>query len=171
MSYLSPEVVQEVIQNPDLLKLGGKRMEITAYFSDVQGFTSISEQLSPEQIVALLNDYLTAMSDIILKYGGTVDKYEGDAIVAFFGAPIPHADHAKRCCNRRRRDAEDSRRIAGEMVKEGYPNILARMGLNSGPAIIGNMGSQQRMNYTMMGDTVNSRRVSRARTRLTGPTR
>lgn len=155
MSYLAPEVVQQVIQNPDLLKLGGKKMEITAYFSDVQGFTSISEKLSPEQIVTLLNDYLTAMSDIILHYGGTVDKYEGDAIVAFFGAPIPHEDHAVRCCNA----AVDMQKALVELRKkwkaEGYPDMQARMGINTGFAIIGNMGSQQRMNYTMMGDSVN----------------
>ncbi len=155
MSYLSPEVVQQVIQDPDLLKLGGKRMEITAYFSDVQGFTSISEQLSPEQIVSLLNEYLTAMSDIILKYGGTVDKYEGDAIVAFFGAPIPHSDHALRCCKAAVEMQKTLSKLRQKWVAEGLPNIFSRIGMNTGFAIIGNMGSQQRMNYTMMGDSVN----------------
>ena len=156
MQYLSPEVVKQVIANPGLLKLGGERREITAYFSDVAGFTSISEKLSPEEIVSLLNKYLTAMTDIILANGGTVDKYEGDAIVAFFGAPIPFEDHAIRCCNA----AVDMQNILISLRQkwneEGYPPVLVRMGMNTGPAIIGNMGSQQRMDYTMMGDTVNS---------------
>lgn len=154
-SYLSPEVVDQVLDDPDLLKLGGKRMEITAYFSDVQGFTSISESMSPEQIVHLLNEYLTAMTEIILKHGGTVDKYEGDAIVAFFGAPIPHEDHARRACLAAAEMQEKLNVLRKKWVEEGYPEIWARMGMNSGPAIIGNMGSNQRMDYTMMGDTVN----------------
>ncbi len=156
MQYLSPEVVQEVIENPSLLKLGGERREITAYFSDVAGFTSISEKLTPEEVVALLNKYLTAMTDIILANGGTVDKYEGDAIVAFFGAPIPHPDHAIRCCSAAVDMQNALVNLREEWIKEGYPPVIARMGINTGPAIIGNMGSEQRMDYTMMGDTVNS---------------
>ncbi len=156
MQYLSPEVVKEVIENPNLLKLGGERREITAYFSDVAGFTSISEKLTPEEVVTLLNKYLTAMTDIILANGGTVDKYEGDAIVAFFGAPIPHKDHAARCCNAAVDMQNALISLREEWIKEGYPLVTARMGINTGPAIIGNMGSQQRMDYTMMGDTVNT---------------
>ncbi len=156
MQYLSPEVVKEVIENPNLLKLGGERREITAYFSDIAGFTSISEKLSPEEVVTLLNKYLTAMTDIILTNDGTVDKYEGDAIVAFFGAPISHPDHAARCCNAAVDMQNALGRLREEWIKEGYPPVYTRMGLNTGPAIIGNMGSQQRMDYTMMGDTVNT---------------
>lgn len=156
MQYLSPEVVKQVIANPALLKLGGERREITAFFSDVQGFTTISEKLTPEEVVKLLNKYLTAMTDIILKYGGTVDKYEGDAIVAFFGAPIPHEDHAVRCCNAAVDMQESLVKLREQWVSEGYPEVIARIGINTGPAIIGNMGSEQRMDYTMMGDTVNT---------------
>jgi len=156
MYYLSPEVVKQVIDNPDLLKLGGERREITAYFSDVAGFTSISEKLSPEEVVTLLNKYLTAMTDIILANDGTVDKYEGDAIIAFFGAPIPHHDHALKCCNAAVDMQNALEMLRKEWIEEGYPPVYARMGLNTGPAIIGNMGSQQRMDYTMMGDTVNT---------------
>ena len=156
MQYLSPEVVQQVIANPSLLKLGGERREITAYFSDVAGFTTISEKLTPEEVVSLLNKYLTAMTDIILENGGTVDKYEGDAIVAFFGAPIPYADHAIRCCNAAVDMQNALNSLRQKWMDEGYPAINVRMGINTGPAIIGNMGSQQRMDYTMMGDTVNS---------------
>ncbi len=156
MQYLSPDVVKQVIDNPSLLKLGGERREITAYFSDVAGFTSISEKLSPEDLVGLLNKYLTAMTDIILANGGTVDKYEGDAIVAFFGAPIPHPDHAIRCCNAAVDMQATLQRLRSDWEKEGLPSLNARMGINTGQAVIGNMGSQQRMDYTMMGDTVNS---------------
>jgi len=156
MQYLSPEVVQELIVNPEFLKLGGERREITAFFSDVAGFTSISEKLEPEEVVNLLNEYLTAMTNIILKYGGTVDKYEGDAIVAFFGAPIPHPDHAIRCCNAALDMQKALIGLREKWKKEGLPEIKARIGINTGPAIIGNMGSEQKMNYTMMGDTVNT---------------
>jgi adenylate cyclase len=156
MQYLSPDVVRQVIENPDLLRLGGERREITAYFSDVVGFTEISEKLSPEEVVMLLNRYLTAMTDIILAYDGTVDKYEGDAIVAFFGAPMPQPDHAVRCCNAAVDMQKELIGLREEWLKEGYPVMTARMGVNTGPAIIGNMGSQHRMDYTMMGDTVNT---------------
>lgn len=155
MHYLSPDIVKELIDNPDLLKLGGERREITAYFSDVQGFTTISEGLSPEELVHLLNEYLTAMSDIIMKHGGTVDKYEGDAIIAFFGAPIPHKDHAIRCCNATLEMQKTLITLRKKWKGEGFPEMNVRMGFNTGQAIVGNMGSQQRMDYTMMGDTVN----------------
>jgi adenylate cyclase len=156
MQYLSPEVVRDVIANPGLLKLGGERREITAFFSDVAGFTTISEKLTPEEVVLLLNKYLTAMTDIILSHGGTVDKYEGDAIVAFFGAPFPHPDHAARCCAAAVDMQNALIKLREQWIKEGFPPVVMRIGINTGPAIIGNMGSQQRMDYTMMGDTVNS---------------
>ncbi len=156
MQYLSPEVVQELISNPEFLKLGGERREITAFFSYVAGFTSISEKLEPEEVVNLLNEYLTAMTNIILKYGGTVDKYEGDAIVAFFGAPIPHSDHAIRCCNAALDMQKNLIELREKWKKEGLPDINTRIGINTGLAVIGNMGSEQKMNYTMMGDTVNT---------------
>ncbi len=156
MQYLSPDVVQELIAKPELLKLGGERREITAFFSDVQGFTTISEKLTPEEVVKLLNMYLTAMTNLILENGGTVDKYEGDAIVAFFGAPIPHPDHAARCCAAAVAMQNALVTLRKKWVEMGYPEVIARIGINTGPAIIGNMGSEQRMDYTMMGDTVNT---------------
>lgn len=163
MQYLSPEVVKQVLANPDLLKLGGERREITAFFSDVANFTSLSELLTPEEVVGLLNEYLTAMTDIILAHGGTVDKYEGDAIVAFFGAPIPHTDHARRCALAALDMARTIEKLKARWKEIGakwigpeYPEFAVRMGINTGPAVIGNMGSQQRMDYTMMGDTVNT---------------
>ncbi len=153
--YLSPEVIERIIENPGLLKLGGASREITAFFSDVAGFTSISEGLSPEDLVGLLNTYLSAMTDIILDSGGTLDKYEGDAIIAFWNAPADQPDHALRACRaalacqkRLSEMAEEFRRRAGRELK-------MRVGLNSGPAVVGNMGSERRFDYTAMGDTMN----------------
>jgi adenylate cyclase len=153
--YLSPQVIDRVLDNPSLLRLGGERREITAFFSDVAGFTSISEGLSPEDLVGLLNAYLSEMTDIILDLGGTLDKYEGDAIIAFWNAPLDLPDHALRACRAalrcQRRLAErreDFRRRYGHEVR-------MRVGINSGPAIVGNMGSERRFDYTAMGDTMN----------------
>ncbi|OHD56101.1 MAG: hypothetical protein A2Y33_01495 [Spirochaetes bacterium GWF1_51_8] len=155
MHYLSPEVVRRVIDNPALLNLGGEKREITAYFSDIQGFTSISEMMNPEEIVAFLNEYLTEMTNIILENNGTVDKYEGDAIVAFFGAPLLQPDHAKRACAAVIAMQKRLVQLRLKWKGEGRPEIIVRMGINTGDAVVGNMGSQQRMDYTMMGDTVN----------------
>ncbi|NPV39656.1 MAG: adenylate/guanylate cyclase domain-containing protein [Brevinematales bacterium] len=153
--YLSPVVIKELLNDPSQLQLGGEQREITAFFSDVEGFTSISEQLSPSEVVSLLNEYLTAATDVLLKYGGTVDKFEGDAIVAFFGAPVTQSDHAYRCAMAALEIQLKLSLLAMEWVQRGYPLLKTRIGMNSGPAVVGNMGSRQRMNYTMMGDTVN----------------
>ena len=155
-TYLSPKVVAEIVSNPGLLKLGGERKEITAFFSDVAGFTSVSESMSPEELVALLNEYLSEMTDIILRYDGTVDKYEGDAIVAFFGAPHPMPDHAVRACHVSLDMQEAMVRLRGAWKARGVKELYMRVGLNTGPAVVGNMGSRTRMDYTMMGDTVNT---------------
>ncbi|MFN4216864.1 MAG: CHASE2 domain-containing protein [Brevinematales bacterium] len=153
--YLSPVVIKELLDDPSQLQLGGEQREITAFFSDVEGFTSISEKLSPTEVVSLLNEYLTAATDVILKYGGTVDKFEGDAIVAFFGAPVIQSDHAFRCAMAALEIQLKLSLLAMEWEQRGYPRLKTRIGMNSGPAVVGNMGSRQRMNYTMMGDTVN----------------
>ncbi len=155
-TYLAPSVVKQLIDSPEKLVLGGERRDITAFFSDVQGFTRISEKLSPEKLVEILNEFLTEMTDIILKYEGTVDKFEGDAIIAFFGAPNELENHAATAC---RASIEMQKRLAvlrNKWKTEGKPELLMRIGLCSGPAVIGNMGSKSRMNYTMMGDTVNT---------------
>ncbi len=152
--YVAPHVVSRMIDNPDMLKLSGERRVLTAFFSDIQGFTSISERLVPEELVALINEYLTDMSDIILKYEGTIDKYEGGAIAAFFGAPISHEDHARRACLA---SIEMQEKIMGirETWKEmGRPEIRVRIGLNTGFMVVGNMGARERMDYSIMGDTV-----------------
>jgi adenylate cyclase len=153
--YLSPDVIERIIENPSLLSLGGEKREITSFFSDLAGFTSISESLSPEDLVELLNDFLGEMTDIILASGGTLDKYEGDAIIAFWNAPLDQPDHALRACRAalacQRRLAE----LAGRFEKKIGRPLSMRIGLNSGPAVVGNMGSTGRFDYTAMGDTVN----------------
>ncbi|MBI3992636.1 MAG: CHASE2 domain-containing protein [Candidatus Lambdaproteobacteria bacterium] len=153
--YLSPDVINQLMENPDFLKLGGERRVMTAFFSDVQGFSTISEKLEPEELVALLNVYLTEMSNIVMDYGGTVDKYEGDAIIAFVGAPVAYEDHALRACLM---SLDMQKRLAvlrQQWLDEGKPKILNRIGLNTGPMVVGNMGSEKRFDYTMMGNSVN----------------
>ena len=154
-AYLAPEVVEQIANDPSSLALGGKEMEITAFFSDIKGFSTISEALTPTQLVELLNEYFTDMLDILLQHQGTVDKLIGDAIVAFFGAPIAYPDHATKACHAvvaaQRRLAELRPRF-----KEVWgQNVYNRIGLNSDRVVVGNMGSRTRFNYTMMGDGVN----------------
>ncbi|MGA2974550.1 MAG: adenylate/guanylate cyclase domain-containing protein [Spirochaetia bacterium] len=153
--YLSPAVIEELIAHPERLTLGGERRELTIFFSDVQGFTGISEALTPEALTALLNEYLSAMTDIIQEEGGTIDKFEGDAIIAFWNAPLAQEDHAVRGVRAALRCqaklAEMRPGFRGRIGKD----MLMRVGLNSGPAVVGNMGSKTRFDYTMLGDQVN----------------
>ncbi|MBU2514033.1 adenylate/guanylate cyclase domain-containing protein [bacterium] len=153
--YLSPKVIDQLVNDPSMLTLGGERKEITAFFSDVQGFSTISESLTPEELVVLLNEYLTAMTDIIMKYDGTVDKFEGDAVIAFFGAPISYADHAKRACLASIEMQEKLIEMRNSWREQGKHELYVRIGLSTGDCVVGNMGSAYRMDYTMMGDTVN----------------
>jgi len=153
--YLSPQVIKNLVDDPDKLQLGGERKVLTAFFSDVEGFSTISEKLSPDELVELLNIYLTEMTNILLKHNGTVDKYEGDAIIAFFGAPVPFENHAYLSCLVAVEMQERLHEMRLEWLKEGKPELKMRIGLNTGPMVVGNMGSQTRMDYTMMGDSVN----------------
>jgi adenylate cyclase len=153
--YLSPTVIEQLLANPGLLSLGGERREISIFFSDVQGFTTISEKLDPAQLTELLNDYLSFMTDTILDSGGTIDKYEGDAIIAFWNAPLNFEDHAARAlsasmsCQQKLAERQD-------FFNEKYGcRLLTRIGLNTGYAVVGNMGSSKRFDYTMLGDSVN----------------
>lgn len=153
--YMSPLVIEQLVRDPSKLKLGGVRRELTAFFSDLAGFSSISEKLEPSELVHLLNEYLTEMTDIVLKYDGIVDKYEGDAIMAFWGAPLDDAGHAEKCC---RAALEMQDRLAEQRItwaEEGRPQLSARMGINTGQMVVGNMGAETRMDYTIMGDEVN----------------
>lgn len=153
--YLSPHVIEQVLENPDLLRLGGEKREITSFFSDLAGFTAISEKLSPEILVQLLNGYLTEMTDIILSFQGTLDKYEGDAIIAFWNAPLLQPDHALRACRATLRCQARLAELRPFFKKEYGCDLSQRIGLNSGQVIVGNMGSRDRFDYTAIGDTVN----------------
>jgi len=153
--YLSPAVITDLLDNPDKLKLGGENKRLTIFFSDIAGFTSISENLPTERTVHLLNHYLTEMSDILLKHRGTVDKYIGDAVMAIFGAPVDYPDHAKSACLSSIEMHERLIELNKNWQAEGFPAINCRIGLNTGEVKVGNMGSAKRMDYTVIGDEVN----------------
>ena len=153
--FISPQMVDQMMTTQDLNSLN-KRSDVSIIFSDIRGFTTLSEKLSPEDVVALLNPYLEAMSKVIYKHGGTVDKYEGDAIIAFFGEPIPFKDHAVRAL----RASLDMRvaldKLRKQWEKEGRPNqIEMGIGINSGEVFVGLLGSAERINYTIIGDNAN----------------
>jgi adenylate cyclase len=160
-TYLSPNLVDKMIESGEEPKLGGIDAEITAFFSDVQGFSAFSEILTPQQLVGLMNEYLSGMTDILMENGCYVDKYIGDAIVGIFNAPVPLEKHALKACIvtqlLQKRLAELRQKWASEGDK--WPPIVSRMqmriGMNTGFATVGNMGSSRRFSYTMMGDTVN----------------
>jgi adenylate cyclase len=160
-AYVSPQLVERMVESGEDPQLGGHEDEITAYFSDIQSFSSFSEKLPSGPLVELMNEYLTACTDIVQAEGGTLDKYIGDAIVAMFGAPIALPDHAFRACVATQRVHKKLAELRAKWRSEGgkWPEIVWRMqtrvGLNSGLATIGNMGSRTRFNYTMMGDNVN----------------
>ena len=153
--YLSPDVMEEVVRDPSAVKLGGEKRDMTVLFSDIRGFTSISESLDPEKLVQLLNVYLTRMSDVIFEHEGTVDKYMGDAIMAFWGAPKAQPDHARLACLAALEMNRELERLNRELELEGIPPLQIGIGLNSGPMAVGNMGSERRFDYTVMGDAVN----------------
>ena len=156
-TYVSHDVVKEIISDPSRLQLGGTNRHMTAIFTDVKGFSTISEQLDPEELVSLLNRYLSAMSDIVLAEKGTIDKYEGDAIIAFFGAPLDLADHAMRACVsaiKMKKAEEELNKVIMEQKLSPSP-LLTRIGINTGNMVAGNMGTANKMNYTIMGNAVN----------------
>lgn len=153
--YLSPAVIERLVENPDKLVLGGELREMSIFFSDIQGFTSISERLSPPELTALLNDYLTAMTDIILAEGGTIDKYEGDAIIAFWNAPLNVPDHAMRAVRAGLRCCRKLMELRPGFKERMGCDIYARIGINTGQVVVGNMGSNQRFDYTFLGDAGN----------------
>jgi adenylate cyclase len=160
-TYVSPQLVERLIKAGEPPRLGGHEAEITAYFSDIQGFSTFSEKLPPARLVELMNEYLTACTDLVQEEGGTLDKYIGDAVVAMFGAPIALPDHALRACVAAQRVQRKLGELRTKWQAEGdrWPPIVgqmqSRIGLNSGRCVVGNMGSRTRFNYTMMGDDVN----------------
>jgi class 3 adenylate cyclase len=156
-TYLSEEVVQRVVADPSLLHLGGSRQNMTVIFTDIQKSTSIAEKLEPENLVTLLNKYLTGMSDILIEQGGIIDKYVGDAIVSFFGAPSVQLDHASRACASAILMKRKEREMNEMFLREGISPLplRSRIGINSGDMVVGNMGSERRLCYTVMGNEVN----------------
>ena len=155
--YLSADVINDLLSDPDKLNLGGEKKLLTALFTDVRGFSTISENLDPTELVKILNHYLTDMSDIILDLRGTIDKYEGDAIICFFGAPVEFDDHASRACLSavRMKKAEAALNIHFEENKISPNPLFTRIGVNTGEMVVGNMGTAQKMDYTIMGASVN----------------
>ncbi len=161
-AYVSPALVHRMVESGEEPKLGGVEENITAYFSDIQSFSAFSEKLTPPRLVALMNEYFTACTDIVQAEGGSLDKYIGDAVVAIYGAPLALPDHGYRACvaalRVHQRIGELREKWRHEKAKD-WPeivlNLQTRIGLNSGPAVVGNMGSHTRFNYTMMGDNVN----------------
>ncbi len=154
--FISPEMVSQLIETQNIASLN-RRAELTILFSDIRSFTTFSEKLKPEEVVAMLNPYLAAMTQVIHKHGGTVDKYEGDAIVAFFGEPIQYPDHARRAVAA----ALEMRQVLYELNRQWKADGLSKdgfetgIGLNTGQVFVGLLGSEQRMNYTIIGDNAN----------------
>lgn len=153
--YLSPSVINEMLKDPTKLKLGGDKKELTVLFSDIRGFTTISEKMPPEELVHLLNEYLTAMTNIIFHHDGLLDKYMGDAIMAVFGAPLDQPDHALRACRSALDMVAELKKLQKKWVEEGKPVLDIGIGINTGEMVVGNMGSEMRFDYTVMGDSVN----------------
>jgi adenylate cyclase len=153
--YVNPSVMREMLAHPHLLKLGGDKRELTVLFSDIRGFTTLAERLTPEALVKFINAYLTPMTHVVLSQGGTLDKYIGDAVMAFWGAPIRQEDHALRACRAAVGMREELERLREEWRAQNLPEVDMGVGINTGPMIVGNMGSEVRFDYTVMGDAVN----------------
>ena len=155
-SYVTTTIVNELIRNPEMARLGGEKREITVLFSDVRGFTTFSEQHEPEEVVALLNEYLGAMTEVVLHWGGTLDKFIGDAVMVFWNAPLLSEDHAERAL----RCALDMHARLAQLHqkwdREGKPRLSCGIGINTGEVIVGNIGAEgKKMDYTVIGDHVN----------------
>jgi adenylate cyclase len=153
--YVSPAVVNEILSHPEKINLGGRKENMTVMFSDVRGFTTLAEKLDPQVLGTFLNRYLTPMTRLVFKNNGTLDKYIGDAIMAFFGAPISDKSHAKKCCTTALEMLEKLKDLNAEFAKEQLPPLDIGVGINSGDMSVGNMGSDIVRSYTVMGDAVN----------------
>lgn len=153
--YIPPELVEEMAAHPEQISMEGESREMTVLFSDVRNFTGISEKLDAKELSAMMNVYLTKQTTIIHKYRGTIDKYIGDAIMAFWGAPLPEKDHGSLAVQAAMEMVKSVRELDDEFEKRGWPKLNIGVGLNSGKMNVGNMGSSFRMAYTVMGDSVN----------------
>lgn len=153
--YISQDVMQNVVKNIDAIKLGGKRANVTVLFADIRGFTSMSENMSAEEVSVILNDYFTEVEPIISKYNGVINKFIGDAVMAIFGEPIQDKNHALnsvKCANEMLKKVAE---LQQKWLEEGKPKIEIGIGINTGEAFVGNIGSEIRLEYTVIGDTVN----------------
>jgi adenylate cyclase len=159
--YLSPDMVEELQKNPELLKLGGDRKELSFLFADIVGFTPISEKYmkedDPEGLVELINKFLDAMSKVVLAHGGTIDKYMGDCLMAFWNAPLDCPNHAEMAVRSAMEIELLTEQMNKELKEQGYdlPPVVIGTGINTGPCIVGNMGSEARFDYSVVGDAVN----------------
>jgi len=153
--YVSPDVVDQIMQNPDEVSLGGKKQVVTIMFSDIRGFTAFSENKDPVDVISRLNEYLTAQTDAILKHGGTLDKYMGDGLMAFFGAPVYYEDHVERAIRVARDIQERVVELNNKWAEMGEVPLLIAVGVNTGPVVVGNVGSPERMDYTLIGEDAN----------------
>lgn len=154
-AYLSPVLLEKLMKEPELLALGGVKRELTIFFSDIRSFTTISETMDPQKLTKLLNRYFTPMSDIVMKHQGMIDKYIGDAVMAFYNAPIDVKNHAAEACQASLEMMDELEELNKEFKKEGLPKIDIGIGLNTAEVVVGNMGSDKRFNYTVIGDGVN----------------
>ncbi len=148
-------MLEEILQDPSKVKLGGEVREVTVFFSDVKGFTTLSEKSTPQELVKVMNEYFTLMTEEILKRGGVLDKYIGDAIMAFWGAPIDDENQADNALQAAIEMTKKLKAFNLKLKDKGKPEIGMRIGIYTGPALAGNIGSELRLNYTVMGDTVN----------------
>ena len=163
-----PEIVNQLSKDPGLLELEGVSKDMTVFFCDLKNFTGLSEELSPKDLVSLLNEYFTLMTEILYKHGATIEKYIGDSILAFWSAPIPQEDHARRAVLASAEMHEGIERLSQDFVARGWPGPTMGVGINSGEMNVGNMGSRYRLAYTVIGDAVNLAARLEAMTRLYG---
>ncbi|MCG8324224.1 MAG: adenylate/guanylate cyclase domain-containing protein [Thiotrichales bacterium] len=153
--YVPPELAHDISRHPDKINMDGEARRLTVFFSDLQNFTSVSEQLNPKQLATLLNEYFTAMTEVLYRHGATIDKYIGDSIMAFWGAPFAQEDHAVRSINAAFEMHEQIKVLCDSFVKRGWPAPDMSIGINTGMMNVGNMGSKYRVAYTVVGDAVN----------------
>jgi adenylate cyclase len=153
--YVSPEVVERIMQDPQALQFGGELRNLTVLFSDIRDFTTFTEKNDPHLVVQMLREYLTEMTRIVIEEGGTLDKYIGDAVMAEFGAPIAYSDHALRGCRAALRMASEVERLTAKWLAEGKEPFRIGLGVNTGTMVVGNLGSEQLFDYTVIGDEVN----------------
>ncbi|HEX7221318.1 MAG TPA: adenylate/guanylate cyclase domain-containing protein [Burkholderiales bacterium] len=153
--YVPPAVVEDLVADAGKLQLGGEKRELTVLFSDIRGFTTLSEAMAPEDLVKLMNEYFTVMTEKVFEHRGSLDKYIGDAIMAVFGAPLPEPQHAALACRAALDMVRTLKTFQDTLRRRGLPAIDIGVGINTGPMVVGNMGSKSRFNYTVVGDAVN----------------